>query len=231
VTRDEVAADAAAALDDRVTHALEHQSRFAIAVPGGSVATTVFPRFAELRLPWSRVDITFVDERLVPPSDRESNLGAARSHWIDRVGTARPRVIAPPVERGDPSVVAERWQAGLVETLGEPLHLDLAVLGMGPDGHVASLFPGHALLDRRGAWAAGLTDSPKPPPARVTLTLDALLAAHEIWVIAFGRDKAPAVAEARNNPQSRLPVAIVTRAARRVTWYLDDAASGAGARH
>ncbi len=93
---------------------------------------------------------------------------------------------------------------------------------MGSDGHVASLFAGHPLLDRRGAWTAGLADSPKPPPARVTLTLDALAAASEIWVVAFGREKAAAVADARDNPASQLPVAIVARAARRVQWFLDD---------
>ena len=75
--------------------------------------------------------------------------------------------------------------------------------------------------------AAALADSPKPPPARVTLTLDALAAASEIWVVAFGREKAAAVADARDNPASQLPVAIVARAARRVQWFLDDNATGA----
>lgn len=227
MTRDEVAAEAAAAFDVRVTAALQQQARFAVAVPGGSVSTTVFPRLAELSLPWDRLDLTFVDERVVPIADPESNRGAAEREWLARLGTARPRVIAPPVDRLDPVVVADAWQSALVEALGSPPRLDLAILGMGADGHVASLFAGHPLLGRRGRWTAGLSDSPKPPPARVTLTLDTLAAATEIWIVAFGREKAAAVAEARDNTASLLPVAIVARAARRVGWFLDAAAAGA----
>jgi len=226
VTRDEVAAEAAAAFDERVRDTLQRQARFAVAVPGGSVAKTIFPRLAELSLSWDRVDLTFVDERVVPMTSPDSNVGAARAGWIDRLGAARPRVIAPPVARGDPDAVAAGWQLALVDALGSPPRLDLAILGMGPDGHVASLFAGHALLDRRGTWTAGLGDSPKPPPARVTLTLDTLAVASEIWVVAFGREKAAAVAEARGNPASQLPVAIVARAARRVQWFVDAAAGG-----
>jgi 6-phosphogluconolactonase len=210
-----------------VTDTLQRQARFAVAVPGGSVATAVFPRLAELSLPWDRLDLTFVDERVVPVSDPDSNRGAVEAEWIDRLGATRPRLIAPPVERVDPDVVAASWQLALVDALGSPPRLDLVILGMGSDGHVASLFAGHPLLDRRGAWTAGLTDSPKPPPARVTLTLDALAAAAEIWVVAFGGEKAAAVADARDNPASQLPVAIVLRAARRVQWFLDQAATGA----
>jgi len=225
VTRDEAAAEAAATFDVRVTETLQRQARFALAVPGGSVARTVFPRLPELSLPWQRLDLTFVDERIVPVSDSESNRGAAQREWLDRLGASRPRVIGPPVERVDPDVVAVGWQLALVDALGSPPRLDLAILGMGPDGHVASLFASHPLLEWRGTWTAALKDSPKPPPARVTLTLDALAAASEIWVIAFGREKAAAAADARDNPASQLPVAIVARAARRVQWFLDDDAA------
>jgi 6-phosphogluconolactonase len=227
VTRDEVAAEAAAAFDVRMTAALQQQPRFAVAVPGGSVSTSVFPHLAELSLPWERLDLTFVDERVVPISDPESNLGAAERQWLTRLGASRPRVIAPPVERTNPEEVADAWQSALVAALGVPPRLDLAILGMGPDGHIASLFARHPLLELQGTWTAGLSDSPKPPPARVTLTVDALAAAAEIWIVAFGREKAAAVADARNNPASSLPVAIVARVARRVEWFLDDAASGA----
>jgi 6-phosphogluconolactonase len=225
VSCDEVAAAAASAFEDRVTTALARQPRFAVAVPGGSVASMVFPRLAVLPLPWSRVDLTWVDERVVPASDPESNLGAARTKWIDRLPDARPRLIAPAVDLGDPFRVAAEWQAALVAALGSPPRLDLVILGMGPDGHVASLFPGHALLDGRGAWTASLTDSPKPPAVRVTLTLDTILAAAEIWIVACGPEKAAAVADVRGNAHSRLPGAIVARQAKRLTWYLDDAAA------
>lgn len=225
MTPADVAAEMAATFAERVTAAFLRQPRFAVAVPGGSVATTVFPLLAALDLDWSRLDVTFVDERVVPVSDPESNVATARLTWLDRLAPPGPRIIAPPVAAGDPAVIAARWQASLVEALGSPPRLDLAILGMGPDGHVASLFPQHPVLQVRGAWTAGVTGAPKPPPSRVTLTLPGLAEAAEIWVVAFGSEKAAAAADARRNPASTLPVALVARQGPPVRWFLDDLAA------
>jgi 6-phosphogluconolactonase len=127
---------------------------------------------------------------------------------------------------GGVAQVAAGWQAALVTTLGSPPRLDLAVLGVGADGHVASLFPLHPVLDCLDVWVAGVSDSPKPPSSRVTLTLATLAHAREIWIVAFGSSKAAAIAEARGNPGSMLPVALVARSGPAVRWFLDGAAGG-----
>jgi 6-phosphogluconolactonase len=99
---------------------------------------------------------------------------------------------------------------------------------MGPDGHVASLFPSHAVLECLDVWVAGVSDAPKPPASRVTLTRATLTHAREIWVIAFGAEKAAAAASARRDPTSTLPVAMIARSGPLVRWFLDAAAAGQG---
>jgi len=203
----------------RVRATLASGRRFALAVPGGSFATRVFPSLATLDLDWPRIDLTWVDERVVPTSDPESNQKAAHDLWLSRLAGPGPRLIAPPVAMGGVAQVAAGWQAALVTTLGSPPRLDLAVVGVGSDGHVAS-------LDCLDVWVAGVSDSPKPPPARVTLTLATLAHAREIWIVAFGSSKAAAIADARRNPASMLPVAIVARSGPQVRWILDSEADG-----
>jgi len=143
----------------RVRATLASGRRFALAVPGGSFATRVFPSLATLDLDWPRIDLTWVDERVVPMSDPESNQKAAHDLWLSRLAGPGPRLIAPPVAMGGVAQVAAGWQAALVTTLGSPPRLDLAVVGVGSDGHVASLFPAHPVLDCLDVWVAGVSDS------------------------------------------------------------------------
>jgi 6-phosphogluconolactonase len=222
----EVADAVTTALASRVRATLASDRRFALAVPGGSFATHVFPSLGTLDLDWSLVDLTWVDERVVPVSDPESNQKAARDLWLSHLAGPGPRVIAPPVAMGGVAQVAAAWQAALVTTLGSPPRLDVAVLGVGADGHVASLFPSHPVLECLDVWVAGVSDSPKPPPSRVTLTLATLAHAREVWIVAFGGSKAAAIADARGNPHSTLPVALVARSGPTVRWFLDSAAGG-----
>ena len=222
MTPTDVAAEVARELARYVGATAER--RVALAVPGGSVAELAFPRFAMLALDWSQVDLTWVDERVVPPDHPDSNVFAARRLWLDRVAPG-PRLIAPPYAP-DADEMASTWERALVTTLGTPPKLDIAILGAGPDGHVASIFPGHPSLEREDAWAIGVHDAPKPPPERVTLTRAALTRAAEIWIVAFGREKAAVIRDARSDPSSTLPLARVITAAHRVRWFLDDAASG-----
>jgi len=199
------------------------QPRLAIAVPGGSVADLLFPRFATLAIDWRRIDVTWVDERVVPPDHPDSNVRAARHLWIDRLAES-PRLIPPPFSP-DADLMAAEWQRMLVATIGSPPRLAVAILGVGPDGHVASIFPQHPSLERDDAWAIGVHDAPKPPPDRVTLTRATLARASELWVVACGSEKAAAIGEVRRNPASPLPLARVVAGGPRVRWFLDDAAA------
>jgi 6-phosphogluconolactonase len=128
-------------------------------------------------------------------------------------------------ELEDPEAAAVDAERDLVSVIGAPPHLDVVLLGMGPDGHVASLFPGHPMLRDHSRWVAHVDDAPKPPPHRLTLTLPALGLAREIWIAVLGEAKAAAVHTALDEPASVLPAALVTRAATRVLWLLDPPAA------
>jgi 6-phosphogluconolactonase len=131
-------------------------------------------------------------------------------------------------EAGDLAAAAAAYADELEQLLGSPPRLDLALLGVGPDGHVCSLFPGHPLLREDRRWAAALDDAPKPPPGRLTLTLPTLAAARLVVVVALGAAKAPAVREALERPGSPLPLSLVAARARRVLFLLDGTAAGTG---
>jgi len=206
--------------------AIAERGMFSCALPGGSVAEVMFPAFARLALPWDRVHVFFGDERAVPETDPESNCGLARRLWLDHVPV---RVHPMRADQGDLDAAATAYAAKLHATLGDPPRLDVALLGMGPDGHVCSLFPGHPLLRERTRLVASVTDSPKPPPQRVTLTMAVLAAARSIWVGAFGAPKASILREAIQDASSELPVAIAARSGPPALFLLDpDAARALG---
>jgi 6-phosphogluconolactonase len=206
--------------------ALEARGRFSLALPGGSVATTCFPRLAACSVDWSRIEFFWGDERGVPPTDPDSNYGLARNHWLDRVPADPARVHRIRGEREDLTAAAVEYEVDLLRSLGDPPRLDLAILGVGPDGHVCSLFPGQSLLHERSRWVAAVHDSPKPPPRRITLTLPALLQARDLVVVAQGGSKAEVLKAALTDPASELPVALLARRAERGLVLLDpDAAS------
>lgn len=161
-----------------------------LAISGGSALEVVL-RAAPLAGPlWSRVALTWVDERCVPLSDPESNRGEAM-----RRGLPTPARVVPLLEDDEtPEVALARYAKCHAEELGGGL--DLVLLGLGPDGHVASLFPGRSGPGRSGAEAgvvAFVPDSPKPPARRLTLTRSALARARRTLLFATGERKRPAL--------------------------------------
>ena len=205
--------------------AIEDRGRFVVALTGGSIAANLYPRLVSARVDWPRVEVFFGDERAVPPTDPESNYRVAGAVWLSRVPIRADAVHRMQGEAADLEAAARKYEAELLQALGEPPVLDLVILGVGPDGHVCSLFPGHALLDDDQRWVASLDDAPKPPPHRITLTLSTLLAARTILVVASGEAKAEVVASALHDNASELPVAIVAHEADEVTFLLDRAAA------
>jgi len=203
------------------------RGRYALAVPGGSVAEHFLPALVEHDIDWSLVDLFTCDERCVPPESDDANVAAIERLLLAPLGPAAPRMHRMAGEDPDPERAAREYAATLRFLLGSPPVLDIALLGVGEDGHVASLFPGRPALYTVDPPVLVEDAAPKPPPLRLTLSLDVLASAHEVIVAAFGVSKAAAVAEALQDPASELPLALLLRRARRATVMLDeDAASG-----
>jgi len=201
--------------------AIRARGFFALAVPGGSVGREFFPTFARLPVNWSLARIFWVDERAVAPSDPQSNFALARSLWLDAAGVPPERVHRMPAEADDLAAAARRYAADLERELGAPARLDVVLLGVGDDGHVASLFPGHPALEERRALVAAVDDAPKPPARRLTMTMPVLTSAEFVIVAGFGRSKAAVISEALQRSDSTLPVAYVLRHGRRSLVLLD----------
>jgi 6-phosphogluconolactonase len=210
---------------DEARQALRDRGTFAIALPGGSVATSCFPALAAASVDWSRTDFFWGDERAVPPDHPESNYGLARRLWLEPAGVPGSRVHRMNAEAPDIDAAAAAYARDMAGVLGSPARLDLALLGVGPDGHVCSLFPGHPLLEEGALQVAAVHDSPKPPPRRVTLTLAALATSRLVVVVATGAAKAAVVREAATDPASRLPLALALRGAPRALLLLDPASA------
>ena len=211
----------AARFEEEARHAVAARGRFTVALPGGSVATSFFPRLARVPFDWSRTDFFWGDERAVPPDHADSNYAAARSLWLTPAGVPEASVHRMKAEEPDLAQAAANYARELAEVAGSPPRLDLVLLGVGPDGHVCSLFAGHPVLGLRDRAVAVVEDSPKPPPRRLTLTLPVVTGAGLVVVVALGRGKAEIIRAALEDPGSALPVALVARQARRATFLLD----------
>ena len=210
-------------LRGKLDQAIAERGQAALALPGGSAAATLLPELARTPLDWARLHLFWGDERAVPPDDPESNFGLARRLLIDPVGL-RPAQVHRMEAESELWQAAERYSETLVRVLGSPPQLDVVLLGLGPDGHVCSLFPGHPVLEAPG-WVAALDDSPKPPPTRLTLTLASLREARSVALTALGDGKARIVREVLEDPAASLPAARVLEAAHESLVFLDAGAA------
>ena len=201
--------------------AIAERGRFAFVIPGGSAAEAFLPALAAGSLEWDRVDLFWTDERCVPPDHPDSNYRLGEALLLRRLLDKRPRVHRMAADDPDPRAAAVAYERDLTRSLGDPPRFDLVLLGVGPDGHVASLFPGHPALAEPERRVLAVEDAPKPPARRLTLTLPALEGAGLICIAAFGAGKARVIGEAfRVNP-SDLPVARAARAGRGTLVLLD----------
>ena len=182
---------------------------------------------------WANVDVWWGDERFLPAGHPERNETQAREALLDHVPLDPARVRPMPPSDGpdgtDAEAAAERYATWLAaattpEDHGPVPSFDVLLLGVGPDGHTASLFPGQpAVYDERPVVA--VHGSPKPPPTRLTLTFPALNAARETWIVVAGEDKAGAVAMALGGAGDVQVPAAGVRGRQRTLWLLDAAAA------
>lgn len=198
-----------------------------LALSGGGTPTRTYELLAGEPVDWSGVEVWFADERCVAPDDPESNYRLASETLLGPAGIGPERIHRMEGELG-PEEAARRYALALGDGVsrrdGELPVLDLIVLGIGPDGHVASLFPGAPTLKApQQELCLGVWDSPKPPPERVTLSLAVLRAAGRCLLVVTGASKADAVSAMLAEPSNHVPASLLRR--ERLTVIADDAAS------
>lgn len=212
-----LAAAAAGAIAEAGAEVIARLGRFSLGLSGGRTPLPTYRALAGSRLDWSRVRIFFADERAVPPGDPASNFRMARETLIDPLGIPPPNVHRMKGEYPDLAVAVEEYESHLTEPL------DALILGVGEDGHVASLFPGSPLVAEKVRRVGAVRDSVKPPARRLTLTARALLEARRVLVLVTGPEKANAVARALEGDAA--PRELPARLVRGRDWYLDRAAA------
>ena len=217
-TPSELTRPAAEWLELEMTKAIAGRGACAVCLAGGRTPEPVYRELASASsIDWTRVVVFFGDERAVPPDHPDSNYLMVHRVLLSRVPVPAGQVHRMEAERSDREAAAREYERSL------PSQLDIMVLGMGPDGHTASLFPGSAALDEQQRLVVPVIGA-KPPPHRLTVTPPVIEAARRVAVIATGGDKAAMVARAIEGPLA--PKEVPVQLARRGTWFLDQAAAG-----
>ena len=211
---DGVATGAAEAIVARINELLASQDAVNLVVTGGTVGILTLAKLREISFDWSRVHVWWGDERFVEKARGARNELQARNGWLDHIEI--PAENLHPFPASDEGLSLDDAAAAFGAVV-EGIRFDILLLGIGPDGHVASLFPGHSA---DGALVVAEHNSPKPPPQRLSLSYEAINSAREVWFTVAGADKADAVSVAFGDDPTSLPVGCV-RGVERTLWFVD----------
>jgi 6-phosphogluconolactonase len=227
VDAEAVAERAAADLARYLERTREERGVAHLALSGGTTPRRTYELLAARSMELAGVEVWFADERCVPPDDEQSNYRLVAESLLAPAAIPGDRVHRMEGELG-PDEGASRYGEALragVEGRDEQMPvLDVIVLGIGPDGHVASLFPSSPALDAsEDTVCLGVRDSPKPPPERITLSLGVLRAARRCVLLATGSSKADAINAMLDEPSRDVPASLLRR--ERLTVIVDDAAA------
>jgi 6-phosphogluconolactonase len=197
------------------------------ALSGGATALLFLGALKNANVDWSRISLFWADERAVAPEDPDSNYGIAHQMLLAPLGARAPRafpmVFDASLDRPGMSslgTAAMKYDTVLARELRSK-SLDLALLGVGEDGHICSLFPGHRALQAEDLRVVAVEDAPKPPPRRLTLTLPFVLRTKQVWLIAVGPRKLPVLQAALTRTQRTTPVDLLLQQAKDVTVFTD----------
>ncbi|MFD4373156.1 6-phosphogluconolactonase [Streptomyces sp. NPDC058486] len=235
----ELMAEAAAArLITKIVDAQTSRGSASIVLTGGRNGNGLLAALGQApardAIDWSRLDLWWGDERFLPEGDPERNVTQARAALLDRVPLDPARVHAMPASDGphgdDADTAAAAYAAELAAAAGPGDHggvptFDVLMLGVGPDTHVASLFPELPAVRETERTVVGVHGAPKPPPTRISLTLPAIRAAKEVWLLAAGEDKAKAAAIALSGAGEVQAPAAGAYGRSRTLWLMDAAAA------
>jgi 6-phosphogluconolactonase len=214
---EQVAETTARRLLDAAEYAITERGRFQLVLAGGRTPLAAYRLLVEQPADWARWHIFFGDERCLPADDPERNSLAAREAWLDRVPIPPDNIHPIPAELG-----AETAAARYAERIRDRLPFDLVLLGLGEDGHTASLFPGHPIQD--AALVIPVYGAPKPPSERVSLTPLALGSSRAILILVTGRGKREALAHWRAGAD--LPISRIVTSGRLEVLMDAEAAGG-----
>ena len=198
-----------------------------VALSGGSTPKRLFGVLTSMgraALPWDKIVLWWGDERTGAPDHADSNYRMARETLIEPLGLTNVHRIDGGA--ADHDAAARAYEAELLTAIGDPPVLDLAWLGMGPDGHTASLFPGSPALSEGRRWVvANAVDSPltKGPTTRITMTTRALNLARHVRFLVAGADKADTLAGVLGGPPGHYPSQLIT--SEDLAWFVDEAAA------
>lgn len=196
--------------------------RPSLALTGGSIAIAAYEQLGGKTVDWTDVDFYWGDERFVPQGHADRNDQQARDSFLTRLGVPEERIHAMPAHGCDLSLAEA---ADSYATVLPEVPFDLVLLGLGPDGHVASLFPGFAQLHETQRRVVEVFGSPKPPPVRISLTFLALNHADSVWFIVSGEGKADAVSRALGDGTLEDTPATGAHGMNETLWLLDGAAA------
>lgn len=215
---------------------IRSRGRFSVVLSGGSTPRRMYELLAARPLresvDWSRVEVFWGDERGVPPDHPDSNFHMASAALLEHVTIPPDRIHRIRAEAPDRAAAARDYQLEIarafqVDGAGVPPSFDLVLLGMGNDGHTASLFPnGEAVLEGR-RWAVSVEAPQRPPPSRITLTAPILNRARDIRLLVAGQDKAVTLRAVLQGPHQprRTPVQLIEPENGRMIWLVDEAAA------
>ncbi|HWG28244.1 6-phosphogluconolactonase [Actinospica sp.] len=232
-----LASAAAARLATRLVDVLAEREVAHLVLTGGTIGIGTLAALAQLpareAVDWGRVHLWWGDERFVPSGDKERNETQARDALLDSL-PLDPRFVHAMAASDGPDgenaeAAAERYAAELAKYAGssgtDAPAFDVLLLGMGPDGHIASLFPDHPGTHEVAPSAIAVHNSPKPPPNRISLTFRVIQAAREVWVVASGAEKAEAVARALSSADQVHTPAVGAHGTEATLWLVDEAAA------
>ena len=190
------------------------------ALSGGATALIFLGALRNANVDWSRITLFWTDERAVAPDDPESNYGVAERMLLTPLRAKAPRAIRMPADMPHLGEAALRYDSILAHELRNG-PLDLALVGVGEDGHICALFPGHRALINDDLRVVAVEDAPKPPPRRLSLTLPFLAQTRKIWLIAVGPRKLAALQAALSKTQHSTPLDLLCHQAKDLTVFTD----------
>jgi 6-phosphogluconolactonase len=192
-----------------------------VALSGGATALIFLPALLAAKVDWSTMTLFWADERAVDVDDPESNYGLAQRMLLTPLGRKGPRALPMSFELPSLPAAAQNYDSVLARELGgRPL--DLAIVGVGDDGHVCGLFPGHRALLEDTSRVVAIDDAPRHPKRRLSLTMRYLLQTQNIWIVAVGQRKLPALQAALTRTQQSTPLdLLLQQQSKRISVFTD----------